>query len=184
MTSTREEVFAALDSERKYQDGLRSTDRFENLTLSLGAEMVCMGTYLTTAEDAYTFGHGELGEGDLNKLKPGENVSDVLRKIAGMYVRCSETHGIVARDGVAIYEGSRADVFEALSEERDYQNSRWGGDDDTAMGDFLTFIRVYFTKAQEKRTLGKKYTFETLDNLRKVAGLCVAAMERFGVRPR
>ncbi len=83
MQSTRAEVYLAVDSERKYQEGLpRNTEKFqeplEHLTI--------IKRIVRDMEDSW---YDNPGKADLN----------FMRKIAGVAVRAMEQHGAPLRRG-------------------------------------------------------------------------------------
>lgn len=81
MTS-RQEVYAAIDSERDYQDGLGS-DRREpsEINHSVGDYITMLAAYVTKLQQAWTD-------------NPGDSAAlEVMRKCAGITVRCMEEHG-------------------------------------------------------------------------------------------
>jgi len=78
---------------------------------------------------------------------------------------------------------SRKEVYVAIDSERDYQDNKWRNaydDSEWSAGDWLIFIERYLNKAKD--TLGDEDA--TLDNIRKIAGLAVAAMEYKGAPMR
>jgi len=76
----------------------------------------------------------------------------------------------------------RADVYDAIDEEREYQEERWPGHAHSNT-EFLVYIDHYVKKGFfAASTLdGGDYGTETKDNLRKIAALAVAAMEQNGL---
>ena len=86
---------------------------------------------------------------------------------------------------------NRADVYAAIDTERNYQEQKgkelgWGagqGASNHSIGDFLTLLRVYVGRADDAyaNTVGDA---EVLNVIRKIAGICVAGMERHGAPPR
>lgn len=82
MRSTRAEVYAAIDSEREYQDkkwGGESHDQLWNV----GDWLVFMEVFLDKAKKEYTAFEG--------------NPSDEVRKVAALAIACMEYNGISPR---------------------------------------------------------------------------------------
>ena len=86
---------------------------------------------------------------------------------------------------------TRANVFEALNTEREYQRRRWGYrredgsfvEPEHGVCDFLVYIDEYMADA--RRAVAKTPESKTtLGHLRKVAALCVACFEQWGIEPR
>ena len=81
------------------------------------------------------------------------------------------------------------DVFEAVKEEREYQDARWGQDHDIqhSIIDFSTFMEEYLSRAK-KAQVGAMYgpgsDAYALDCMRKVVALGVACLESHGIVPR
>ena len=87
--ASRNEVYRAIDSERDYQNAL-GCDRVEKWEVphTTGEELSLIATYLRRAQDAYAD-------------RPGDAAAlEVVRKIAGMCVRCMENHGAPSRQPV------------------------------------------------------------------------------------
>jgi hypothetical protein len=75
---------------------------------------------------------------------------------------------------------TREEVYKAIDGERDYQDSLWTElDKENKVGDFLVYIRNYVDEAFKVH-----YKRNSLDSVRKIAGLCVACMENFGAPTR
>lgn len=71
----------------------------------------------------------------------------------------------------------RKGVYELIDGERAYQDSRWKDlDKRNSVADFLVYIRNYLDNAT--RSHNADYPAESLNNIRKIAGLCVACMEQ------
>lgn len=74
-------------------------------------------------------------------------------------------------------------IIEAVESERQYQRDRWGDlDDRNNVGNFLTYIKREADKGLAPSVwrgpgLGDE---DAMAQVRKVAALCFAAMERFG----
>lgn len=85
----------------------------------------------------------------------------------------------------------REEVYQRLDDERTYQEQRWGVrnaggqyvEAEHSVGDFLVFVDKYVADA--KRALTTQASDRgALEELRKVAGLCVACFEQHGVPRR
>lgn len=78
----------------------------------------------------------------------------------------------------------RSAVFAALSEERAYQDQKYGPKNPAAnsLGDFLCYLDTYVMSAKASLCEGDRDA--VLHNLRKIAALGVAAMETHGVFTR
>lgn len=79
----REDVYVLIDGEREYQK-VRGARR----VLPVEGEIILIRTYLQKAESAYTHTFGD------SKELP---TMDVVRKIAGICVRCMENHETPSR---------------------------------------------------------------------------------------
>ena len=80
MSTNREDVYEAIDSERNYQDFLAS-DRTDGSEKTVGEYIVMLHHYLRQADKEWT-------------LNPGTGGAlEVVRKIAGIAVHCMEDHG-------------------------------------------------------------------------------------------
>jgi hypothetical protein len=84
--TTREEVYAAIDSERAYQDGLWPVDP-NNPRLLIGEFLVLLDVYLRKAQEEWVV-----------ESKPEVNSLNTVRKIAGIAVNCMEQHGAPHRE--------------------------------------------------------------------------------------
>jgi hypothetical protein len=88
MKATRAEVYAAIDTERDYQDRFWPQDGQQEYPtpLRLGEQLLLAEEYLARARTVWT------GE------KDGEQQTlDAIRKVAGVLVSAMERHGAVAR---------------------------------------------------------------------------------------
>lgn len=82
--AARNEIYAAIDGERDYQDSL-SPMRTNEPVHSVGDELTMLATYLRKAQDAYT-------------NNPGVEVAmNEIRKVAALAVRVMENHGAPKR---------------------------------------------------------------------------------------
>ena len=89
MKSTREEVYAALDGEREYQDSFVSNPknyRSDGREHPVSDFIVMLQKYQNDLVEAWTN-----NAGDKKSL-------DVMRKIGGIAVHCMEKHGVVKRN--------------------------------------------------------------------------------------
>lgn len=82
--TTRQEVYAAIDAERDYQDALPST-RTDGLPHTVGDYITMLAYYQQQLVMNWT-----LYAGDYRAL-------DAMRKIAGIAVHCMEDHGVIPR---------------------------------------------------------------------------------------
>jgi len=82
--ATRAQVYAALDSEREYQDVLGS-DRTDGSQHTVGDYIVMLQHYQNELVSAWTKNAGT------NKAL------EVMRKIGGIAVHCMEDHGAIPR---------------------------------------------------------------------------------------
>lgn len=86
---------------------------------------------------------------------------------------------------------SREKVYAAIDSERDYQDRKWGhtgssgqaGDGSRTLDEFIMYIDGY-TRDLVDYASHESNAAEKLKRLRKVAGLCVAAMEQHGALKR
>lgn len=78
----------------------------------------------------------------------------------------------------------RKRVYQAIDGEREYQDNRWGPEHDEkeSLGNFLLYIEKYLFRA--KANFSCTNEISTLHEVRKIAALAVAAMERFGAPQR
>ncbi len=89
-----------------------------------------------------------------------------------------------------LYASSRAEVFVAIDGEREYQQQVWAGadgeiDNPLTPGEFLTLISVYLRKAEEAWTVEDGMPEpNTMDVVRKIAGIAVNCMEQHGAPHR
>lgn len=87
---------------------------------------------------------------------------------------------------------TREEVYTAIDSERDYQLKMWSdyqNDDNTTdnpltIGENLVLIQSYLNKPMEAWVLEKKPCINTLDNIRKIAGICVRTGEQHGMPKR
>jgi hypothetical protein len=88
-----------------------------------------------------------------------------------------------------LYAATREEVFAAIDSEREYQQRVWAGadgeiDNPLTPGEFLTLLRVYLRKAEEAWVIEEKPEVNTLDAVRKIAGIAVNCMEQHGAPHR
>lgn len=95
MQSTRAEAFAAIISERNYQDHMWKENNPANpihptdpRPLSIGEDLLLIEEIAAQARAVW-----------YKNLRPELPVLDYIRKIAGVAVRCMETHGAPRRKG-------------------------------------------------------------------------------------
>lgn len=89
--TTRKEVYAAIDSERRYQDHLKKdrtsnpTDGTRSIDHTVGDFVTMMQQYQNNLVAAWTNNPGD------------QKAMEVMRKIAGIAVNCMEQHGVSHR---------------------------------------------------------------------------------------
>lgn len=84
----RDEVYKAIDTERKYQDSVwhRKEGEDDPNPLSIGEFILLLNAYSDQARDQW-----------LKEPKPEINALNTIRKIAGIAVNCMEQHGAPQR---------------------------------------------------------------------------------------
>src|SRR4051812_11953230 len=87
--TNRTDVYAAVDSERDYQDQFVLPERQYYQTHTLGEFIVMLNSYARKAEDSWTH-HKDKLDGFPESLHE-------VRKIAALAVRCMEQHGAPKR---------------------------------------------------------------------------------------
>ena len=80
---------------------------------------------------------------------------------------------------------NRESVFDAIDDERDFQDQKWGTIEDHPheVGGWLTIMRSLLLKAEMEWT-GSRGDAGALEEIRKVVAVGVACMEQHGVQPR
>lgn len=80
---------------------------------------------------------------------------------------------------------SRYEIYRALDGEREYQGQKFG-DKPHSLTEFLVYIRDYTEEALTlvTRSADEDSKLDTLDSIRKIAALGVAALEQHGVQTR
>ena len=78
---------------------------------------------------------------------------------------------------------SRKEVFTAIESERDYQDDKWGLEDTHSLEEWVLYMEEYLSKARNALVEAEDED-EALENVRKVAGLAVAAMQDHGAPQR
>jgi hypothetical protein len=90
MSTSRVNVYVAIDSERAYQDQIVETDPTRHDASlpehSVGDYLTMLATYVRKAQDAWTLNAGV-----------GKSLHEI-RKIAGIAVHCMEDHGAPLRE--------------------------------------------------------------------------------------
>lgn len=86
---------------------------------------------------------------------------------------------------------TRNEVYKAIDSERDYQDKKgkdlgWGhgqGAQNHSVGDYITMLQAYTNKLHETyvSSVGDE---QSLECIRKIAGIAVSCMEKHGVNPR
>lgn len=86
---------------------------------------------------------------------------------------------------------TRAEVYDRIDGELAYAHARWNADTTTSGGrhsplEWLVYIEHYVNHAKTvASTMGDPVARDTvMEDLRKIAGLAVSAMEEHGVNPR
>jgi hypothetical protein len=85
---------------------------------------------------------------------------------------------------------NREDVYKLIDTERAYQDRIWqdqenpGQPNPLSIGEVVLLIEEYTAKARAQWTIEKKPEVDTMDIIRKIAGVTVRAMEQHGARPR
>lgn len=92
---------------------------------------------------------------------------------------------------------SRKDVYAAIDTERAYQTRVWGGgnpnghyytegviDNPLTVGEFLLLIEEYASRARNAWASERKPEKQTLEIIRKIAGITVNCMEQHGAPKR
>jgi len=80
----------------------------------------------------------------------------------------------------------RSDVYDAIDTERDFQDgfiANQGLTHNKTVGEFLTLIRAYSAKA-DSAWVGQPGDAGALEEIRKIAALCVSCMEHHGATKR
>jgi len=85
MESTRQDVYEAIDSERKYQDFQEELNGWKKKR-TVGEWIVLINHYTTKLNETWT-----ITTGDRESL-------EVMRKIAGIAVHCMEENGAIKRE--------------------------------------------------------------------------------------
>lgn len=88
----------------------------------------------------------------------------------------------------------REEVYKAIDSERAYQNSQWpnaqwDGNGEVpanplSIGEFILLLNEYVDKARNAWTIEKAPELNTLEFIRKIAGITVNAMEQHGAPQR
>ena len=85
----------------------------------------------------------------------------------------------------------RPEVYKLIDGERDYQNSRWNENTTDSAGqhsvaEWLVYIDDYTTEAKHicSRNPDPMAREAAMDNIRKIAAMCVCAMEQIETSPR
>jgi hypothetical protein len=87
--STRQEVYAAIDQERAFQDTLwPGRECGTSNPLKIGEFILLVEEYAAKARTAWT-----------KEKAPEMEALDIVRKIAAIAVNCMEQHGAVPREG-------------------------------------------------------------------------------------
>ena len=84
---------------------------------------------------------------------------------------------------------TREAVYREIDSERDYQDNLWPGrgvgePNHLTVGEFVLLLEEYILKARAEWTVESKPEVNTLDIVRKVAGIAVNCMEQNGAPMR
>jgi len=175
---TRSEVYAAIDSEFAYADRrwkaacaeARIKHRPDNEKLVEEWLMFILG-YFQDAADAAAHKAGSAP------------ALDVVRKLAGLCMSCMMANGAAKRVGPFLNGPLSTEIVRlVIDEERDYQDalppSRTNGRRKTVPG-YLCMFHTYLNRAIDAWSLTAGDT-EALNNIRKLAAICVRCMEEHG----
>lgn len=84
--STQKQVFAAIETERRFQN-LDAKQKKQEDALPVAGEMIVLDQLLADARQAYLKA----------EIYKDTAALDVIRQIAGVAVRCLEIHGVIER---------------------------------------------------------------------------------------
>lgn len=109
---------------------------------------------------------------------------DHIIRLAGFCVACMEGHGAIRReDSMFLYPLSRDGVYGIIDGERAYQNalppSRTDGS--TKMISGYAAMIDHYTRAAIDGWVTDNTDWKALDNVRKIAGICVRCLEEHAV---
>lgn len=90
---------------------------------------------------------------------------------------------------------SRKEAYEVVDSELDYQNRTWPDDDLAPLsvdndpnpltpGEFLSLLRTYLRQAEDTWARERKPNDDTMEGIRKIAGISVNAIIQHGARKR
>jgi hypothetical protein len=144
--------------------------------LNVGEALLVIEALLGAGDTAFSVGRGPLGRGS------GGSLLNVFGGIGVVGFQVFSELGVPFRTKGALFESRPASldlITEAIDEERRYQDSRWTELDKlNRPADFVHYIKRYVKLATAANHPAEPY--ESLDNLRKVVALCVAALELWG----
>lgn len=183
-------VYAAIDSEREYQytrwvDSCQKAniDYREDDTKTVGEWLMFIKGYYNDA--VHSASH-----------MAGSPVMDCFRKLAALCVACMEVHGGYYRQTpgtsvngtIDLLKGplTRFQVYEMIDSERFYQDQLGSDRTDGAARtpcDYLAMFDTYLRRAIDGWTENAGSNV-ALENIRKLAGIAVHAMEDHGVQHR
>jgi len=86
-----------------------------------------------------------------------------------------------------MHRSTRKEVYQVIDTEREYQNVTWennGVPNELSLGDFILLLEIYVQKTREQWAKEGEPRINTLEVLRKVAGISVHAMEQHGAIER
>lgn len=162
-----DQVFAVIDGERDYQE-----IRWPGHRHPVGSFLTYMNYYLIQACS------GE-STNDASLYAAG----NPLRKFLALAVACMEENGYVTRGRPVASQGvsTRHDVYQAIREERDYQDGCLA--DGGEIGEELTILRFYLRRADEAWSSNKDDS-SALDQIRKLAAITARIFQSNGVPAR
>jgi hypothetical protein len=186
----RDQVYRLIDGEREYQQSKWSGHRH-----GAGAYLSFLDHYLRTAIDIDA-------KEDADGEKHYQGAKGAIRKFAALCVAAMEENGVVYRTYEGLWRGlwnwvmrrgsdlifragpvSRAQVYLALDQEREYQELTWPGPGALEFSEELTIMRDYLRMADDAWT-SSHGDEEGLDYLRILAAIAVRSLETYGAPAR
>jgi hypothetical protein len=76
---------------------------------------------------------------------------------------------------------TRQEVFDAINQERSYQDQKWGVNNPQSLPGFLLIAKGELNEAIDGWIKNRQGRNSPLAELLQVAAVCVAAMERYGI---
>jgi hypothetical protein len=179
---TRQEVYAAIDSERDYQDRL-SDDRTEHHDKrTIGEYLTMLRYYVREADDNWT-----KHAGDAKAL-------DSVRKVAAIVVHCMEDTGIALRTtptkkyALVLDSPPRMHIYQSIDDELRYQDEKFPNrqphKEPCTVGENLTLIEHYLRWACDHFVERGQESGLVHESLRKLLAVAVRCMEVHGAPER